>query len=81
MHRNTTRLTNTDNEIFLLANSLPLGQIQIDWHSTNLAECLEDAARANAYREVEILLAMELDGLITKSQIAQILLETSKLGR
>jgi len=71
----------TTTETLLLANSLPLGQIQIDWQSNNLDECLEDAARADAYREVEILLAMELDGLITKSQIAQILLQTSKLGR
>ena len=34
-------------ETLLLANSLPLGQIQIDWQSNNLDECLEDAARAD----------------------------------
>lgn len=91
MHRNTTCLIDAhsiplqnlqhDCESLLLANSLPLNPIQISWHSTNLDGYLEEATQANFNRELEILLAMELDGLITKSQIAQILFETSKLGR
>ena len=68
-------------EIFLLAYSLPLSQIQICWHSTNLDGCLEEAAQAGFHRELEILLAMEKEGQISKWQIAQILFETAKLGR
>lgn len=68
-------------ETLLLANSLPLGQIQISWHSSNLDGSLEEAAQAAFHEELEILLAMELEGLLSKSQIAQILSETAKLGR
>lgn len=91
MHKKTTCLGEAhpmqlqnlqhDSETVLLANSLPLNQIQISRHLKNLDGCLEEAAQANFNRELEILLAMELDGLICKSQIAQILFETSKLGR
>lgn len=65
----------------LLANSLPLSQIQISWHSTNLDRCLEETKQATFHKELELLLAMEMNGLIAKWQIAQILFETSKLGR
>ena len=68
-------------EILLLANSLPLSQIQISWHSTYLDGCLEKAAQAAFHQELEILLAMEKEGQIAKWQIAQILFETAKLGR
>ena len=68
-------------KILLLANSLPLNQIQISWHSTDLDGCLEKAAQAAFHQELEILLAMEKEGQIAKWQIAQILFETAKLGR
>lgn len=74
MHKETS-------EILLLANSLPLSQIQISWQSTNLDGCLEEAAQAAFHRELEILLAMEKEGQIAKWQIAQILFETAKLAR
>jgi|GEM_PF-2092161 len=91
MHRKTTyqavaqarkaQNLHFNSEIILLANSLPLSQIQISWHSMDLDRCLEEAKQATFHKELEILLDMEMNGLISKWQIAQILFETSKLGR